>query len=462
VIRFLNAYFPTRTVFLGITELLLAAVAFLLAMVFYLGPLNTRIVLSYERGGAALALVIGFIACSMHFFDLYDSMVLRSRRETFTRLTQVLGVVCLLVAAANVAFPATRMNHRIFLTGVALAGGMLLAWRRLFLLVNSWPALLEPVLVLGDGRLAHAVLEELQTRPELGFRVVCHLTEDQDWNQRQASTNQACAQELQRTVEAHNIRAIVVAMGDRRGRMPVEALLELKKRGVRILDGAELYEVFTGKVALESLRPSVLLFSHAFQVSRQLRLCKRLISLLVSAGCLLLVGPLMLLIAVAIRLDSPGPAIFRQKRIGKEGKPFTLYKFRSMREGVENGSHRPAAVDDERNTRLGHWLRASRLDETPQLWNILRGDMHFVGPRPFVPDQEAICARNIPFYSHRWAVKPGATGWAQVKRGYCATLEDNAEKLAYDLFYIKHLSLGLDILILGKTIKALLLGRGAR
>jgi exopolysaccharide biosynthesis polyprenyl glycosylphosphotransferase len=462
VIRFFNAYFPARTVFLGLTEMLLATLAFLVAMVLYLGPLDTRIWLSYERGGADLALVLIFIACSMYFFDLYDSMVLRSRRETFTRLTQVLGVVCLLVAAADVVFPSTRMNPRIFLTGTALAGCLLLAWRRLFLAVNSWPALLERVLVLGDGRLAHAVLEELQNRPELGFQVVCHLTEEQDWNRNGLVSAPACAQELRRIVRGQRVQSIVVALGDRRGRMPVDALLELKKRGVRILDGAELYEVFTGKVALESLRPSALLFSHAFQISQELRICKRLISLLVSAVCLALASPLMALIAVAIRLDSPGAVIFRQKRIGKDGKPFTLYKFRSMKDVAENGNHRPAAVDDERTTRVGHWLRATRLDETPQLWNILRGDMHFVGPRPFVPDQEEICERNIPFYRHRWAVKPGATGWAQVNRGYCATLEDNAEKLAYDLFYVKHLSLGLDILIIFKTVKSLLLARGAR
>jgi lipopolysaccharide/colanic/teichoic acid biosynthesis glycosyltransferase len=229
-----------------------------------------------------------------------------------------------------------------------------------------------------------------------------------------------------------------------------------------MLDGSELYEVITGKVALDSLRPSALLFSPGFQVSQRLLFLKRLLSLLLSGFCLAIAAPVMAVIALAIRLDSPGPVIFRQRRIGKDGKPFTLYKFRSMRHSVENGHCRPATVDDERFTRVGRRLRSTRLDELPQLWNILRGDMYFVGPRPFVPDQEELCANNIPFYSHRWTVKPGATGWAQVNRGYCASLEDNAEKLAYDLFYIKHMSIGLDFLILFKTAKALLLGRGAR
>jgi lipopolysaccharide/colanic/teichoic acid biosynthesis glycosyltransferase len=204
----------------------------------------------------------------------------------------------------------------------------------------------------------------------------------------------------------------------------------------------------------------MLLFSPGFQVSRLFLLYKRTFSLVFSAVALLLTFPLMLLQAVVIRLDSPGPSIFRQRRIGKDGKIFTLYKFRSMYEGVDGD--RPAAKDDARCTRVGRWLRASRLDELPQLWNIFRGDMHLVGPRPFVPEQEAKLADEIPFYSLRWSVRPGATGWAQVNRGYCSTLAENAEKLAYDLFYIKNLSVGLDLLVIFKTVKILLLGRGAR
>jgi len=169
----------------------------------------------------------------------------------------------------------------------------------------------------------------------------------------------------------------------------------------------------------------------------------------------------MLLIVLAIRLDSPGPAIFRQKRVGRGGKTFTLYKFRSMFDGLQ-ADHRPAEKEDDRITRLGSVLRRTRLDELPQLYNILRGDMHFVGPRPFVPEQEHELVTAIPFYNQRWNVKPGATGWAQVNRAYCATVEDNAEKLAYDLFYIKNMSISLDLLILFKTIKILLLGRGGR
>ena len=241
----------------------------------------------------------------------------------------------------------------------------------------------------------------------------------------------------------------------------MNVLLELKKRGVMIQDGSELYQVITGKISLDSLRPSMLLFSPGFQVSRLFLLYKRAFSLVFSAFVgLLLSLPFMLLVAIAIRLDSKGPVIFRQRRMGKDGKIFTLYKFRSMYEGVDGD--RPATEDDERCTRVGRWLRATRIDELPQLWNIFRGDMHLVGPRPFVPEQEARLAKQIPFYSLRWSVRPGATGWAQVNRGYCSTVAENAEKLAYDLFYIKNVSVGLDLLVIFKTFKTLLLSRGAR
>jgi len=166
---------------------------------------------------------------------------------------------------------------------------------------------------------------------------------------------------------------------------------------------------------------------------------------------------------LAVRLDSVGPAIFRQRRVGQDGKLFTLYKFRTMVVGSDrNDNPRPAETADRRFTRVGRWLRRTRMDELPQIGNILRGDMHLVGPRPFVLNQEQECLEKIPYYRQRWVVKPGATGWAQVNRGYCATIKDNEEKLAYDLFYIKNASIGLDLLILFKTMKILLLGRGSR
>jgi exopolysaccharide biosynthesis polyprenyl glycosylphosphotransferase len=396
----------------------------------------------------------------MYYFDLYDSTVLRSQREVFTRLIQVFGAVCIILALVYSFFPAMRLQQGVFAAGALAAASVTVLWRRLFSLVNTWPAFMERVLVLGDGVLAQNLLKEIDDRRELGIRVVAHISEDQDWSSWQKPGIPAFAAEIDRVTRVLRVQRIIVSMKERRGRLPVESLLELKRRGVMVQDGNELYQIITGKISLDSLLPSMLLFSRGFQVSRPFLVYKRTFSILFSVVALLLTLPLMLLIAVLIRLDSKGPAIFRQHRIGKYGKMFTLYKFRSMYQGVDGD--RPAAEDDARCTRVGRWLRASRIDELPQLWNIFRGDMHLVGPRPFVPEQETKLANEIPFYNLRWSVRPGATGWAQVNRGYCATIAENAEKLAYDLFYIKNMSVGLDLLIFFKTLKILLLGRGGR
>jgi sugar transferase (PEP-CTERM system associated) len=460
VIRFLNAYFPARTVLLGASEAVLTAAAFVFALIAAMGLFNAEMFIGYEQGGARIALVVSVFILCMYYFDLYDSTVLRSQREVFTRLIQVFGTVCLILSFVYSLFPAMRLQQGVFGAGALAAASVTVLWRTLFSFVSTWPAFMERVLVLGDGILAQDLLKEIHDRPELGIRVVAHISEDQDWSSWQRPGMPAFAAEIDRVTRVLRVRRIIVSMKERRGRLPVESLLELKKRGVIIQDGNELYQVLTGKFSLDSLRPSMLLFSPGFQVSRPFLLYKRLFSLVFSAVALLLTFPLMLLIAVAIKLDSKGPVIFRQRRVGKDGKIFMLYKFRSMYEGVDGD--RPATKGDARCTRVGRWLRATRIDELPQLWNIFRGDMHLVGPRPFVPEQEAKLADEIPFYNLRWSVRPGATGWAQVNRGYCATIAENAEKLAYDLFYIKNLSVGLDLLVIFKTVKILLLGRGAR
>jgi exopolysaccharide biosynthesis polyprenyl glycosylphosphotransferase len=329
--------------------------------------------------------------------------------------------------------------------------------------VNTIDRVAEQCIILGNGLLAETLISELAERPELGFRVVSRISEDQERLPNEGLQTASFTDELGRTVERQRITRIIVAMSERRGKMPVESLLQLKTLGIKIQDGVELYEQISGKIALQSLRLSWLLFSPGFQASRFQLIYKRLFSLCLSAICLLIALPFMLVIALAIRLDSRGPVIFRQERVGKNGKIFTLYKFRSMVDGTDgDGIFRPAEKNDKRVTRFGRWLRAIRLDELPQLFNIFRGDMYFVGPRPFVPNQEEDCVRHIPFYKQRWSVRPGATGWAQVSRDYCATIEENADKLAYDLFYIKNMSVGLDLFILFKTLKILLLGRGGR
>jgi lipopolysaccharide/colanic/teichoic acid biosynthesis glycosyltransferase len=269
--------------------------------------------------------------------------------------------------------------------------------------------------------------------------------------------------ELLESVRPYEPHRVIVAFSERRGNLPVEALLYLKDRGVKIQEGIDLYEAITGQVHIETLRMSYLLFSPITGSSWPLMIYKRTVSIILSVVGLILCFPLMFLVALAIRLESSGPVIFRQRRVGQNGELFTVYKFRTMVDQADEAdNHRPAEIADCRFTRLGPVLRRTHIDELPQLFNILRGDMNFVGPRPFVPNQENECVKHIPYYSRRWAIKPGATGWAQVNRGYNTTIDDNKDKLAYDLFYIRNCSIGLDLLILFKTAKILILGRGSR
>ncbi|MGH9710166.1 MAG: sugar transferase, partial [Candidatus Acidiferrales bacterium] len=446
----------------GISEAFLVAFAFVAASVVRLGTGSATLMLNYESGFLKIFIVVILFITCMYCFDLYDSFVLSNWREVLTRLVQVLGTVCILAAILYYVFPKMQLGRGIFLIGVLLVALLVFAWRRLFLLVNTMPRFAERALILGDGPLAKPLMEEIESRSELGIRVVGQLFHLENGSGSQLSEADQFDQ-LSRQVGTYRAGRIIIALGERRGRLPVEALLQLKSRGVRIQDGAEVFEEITGKVPIESLRLSWLLFSPAFNISMPLLIRKRLFSFVISVACSVVTAPVMAIVAVAIRLESPGPIIFKQERIGEGGKPFTLLKFRTMVDGADrDNKHRPAAKADDRFTRLGKVLRRTRLDELPQLFNILRGDMYFVGPRPFVPDQEQECLEKIPYYRRRWAVKPGATGWAQVNRGYCVTVEDNKEKLAYDLFYIKNISVGLDLLIMFKTMKILLLGRGSR
>jgi exopolysaccharide biosynthesis polyprenyl glycosylphosphotransferase len=455
VIRLLNVYFPRRTLLLGISEACLVATAFVLAAIARLGVTDASVMLNYEQGAFKIFVVSVILIGCMYYFDLYDSLILSNKREVLTRLIQVLGVACILLAVIYYAYPSLQIGRGIFAIGLCFVAVFLLLWRRLFSAVNSRAQFAERVLIFGNGPLADSLAAELSARPELGIRVVGQLNgKNPPVEHADSIEEEKSNAEFLHLVDTYRAERIVVALNERRGVLPVTALLQLKSRGVRIQDSAQMYEAVTGKLPIESLRLSWLLFSRGFEVSRGLLAYQRISSVIWSTVGVLLTFPLMALIALAIRLDSEGPVVFRQKRVGQNGETFTLFKFRTTINGADLGEiRRPAEGMDSPFTRVGKFLWRTRMDELPQLFNILRGDMHFVGPRPFVPHQEKQCSESIPFYSQRWAVKPGVTGWAQVNRGYHVTREDHKDELAYDLFYIKNISVGLDLLILFQTAK---------
>jgi len=464
LIRLLNAYFPTRTLFLGISEACLVTLAFVAATIARLGARDATLMLNYEQGVLKIIVVSAvFIAC-IYYFDLYDSLILSNRREVLTRMIQVLGTVCILLAVLYYLYPPLELGRGIFLIGILFVAMALLLWRRLFLLFNALPRFAERALILGDGPLAQPLISELGSRSELGIRVIGQLRSIENGNgSLGANSSGAQLEDLLHCVEPYHPDRIIVAMGDRRGKLPVEALLQLKSRGLSIQDGTELYEAISGKVPIEALSLAWLLFSPGFQVSRPLRIYKRFVSLLVSIIVLLLCLPFIPLIALAIKLTSPGPILYRQKRVGRDGTVFDCYKFRTMRADAEADTGPTWTGDnDPRITRVGRFLRISRLDEIPQLWNVLKGDMSFVGPRPERPEFVEWLNREVPHYHLRHTIRPGITGWAQVRYKYGNSVEDAKEKLRYDLFYIKNISQGLDLLIFLETIKIVLLGRGAK
>lgn len=462
MIRLFHVYFPRRVVILTIGEALIVYASFLVAALIRFRA-DSFLMLNYEGGFFKIGLVSGVLMLCMYYQDMYDFMVLGNPREVLTRLVQVLGITCLIMAFLPYLLPAARLEIGFFVLGIVLVGLSVAGWRKVFWALNRSLPLARRAIILGAGHLVTTLAREIRTHAEWGVRVVGYVGRPLDTAGPDELPYLGGCEDLPAVVERERAGQVIVTMEERRGSLPVEPLLKLKAQGVLIQDGAEVYESLTGKISLESLRLSWLLFSPGFWVSGGMLFYKRLTSILISVLGLLLSVPLMAIIAVAIRLDSKGPVIFRQKRVGQDGKVFDLYKFRSMQEGVDApGQHKPAQENDQRFTRVGRWLRRTRLDELPQLYNILRGDMYFIGPRPFVPNQEEELSQKIPYYRQRWSVRPGATGWAQVNHGYCATVEDNAEKLAYDLFYIKNMSIGLDLLIIFRTAKVLLLGRGSR
>jgi sugar transferase (PEP-CTERM system associated) len=264
-------------------------------------------------------------------------------------------------------------------------------------------------------------------------------------------------------VRGRRVHRVIVAMPDRRGTLPVEELLDLRLIGVKVEEATSWLERISGKIEVEHLYPSWLIFADGFRFSSFFRFLRRVVNFTVALVALVAAVPLLPFIFLAVKLGSPGPVLYRQQRVGRQGKSFYCYKFRTMRQDAEADTGATWATDDDpRITKVGKFLRISRLDEIPQLWCVLKGDMHFVGPRPERPEFVEWLSREIPYYGVRHVVRPGITGWAQVQYKYGNTLDDAREKLQYDLFYIKNASLGLDVLILFQTVKIVVLGRGAQ
>jgi sugar transferase (PEP-CTERM system associated) len=458
MIRLFNVYYPTRTIVLLLCEALIVSGSFLLAAALMLGP-DTYLVLNYEYGALKIVcLTVLTLLCS-YYFDLYEPQRISARWEIYFRLLLVLGFLSFFLSAVIYLFPQVNIAHYVLLLGLTFLTAALVGWRRAYEWIIGREIFRERVYVLGSGERARMVVDTIETRRDAGMKVVGYDSVALEKADRKEAFSVAL-ESFRGSRPA--IDRVIVAIEDRRGELPLRELLKLRFDGVVIEEAGTLLERLTGKLYLDGLRPSSFIYSEGFRVRPSQQIARRLVSTLTAAVGLLLFLPLFPIVMLLVRLSSPGPIFFRQTRVGLGGRNFTVYKFRTMRTDAEVAGAKWATKDDPRVTRVGKFMRKTRLDEVPQLWNVLCGDMGFVGPRPERPEFVPWLSEQIPYFDLRHMIRPGLTGWAQVRYGYGATLEESREKLEYDLYYIKHMSLGLDLLIMFETIKTIIRRRGAQ
>jgi sugar transferase (PEP-CTERM system associated) len=406
-----------------------------------------------------------FSLTAFYLFDLYDFIVMQDRRELVLRLVQALGLAWIALALAFYLFPGLMLGRGISLIALPLALLLMGSWRVSIHWFLGHPDFGERILIVGSGNLAVELAREVLTRPDAGYRIVGFVGNDAELLGKSLINPRVIGltEQLDEIVKREDIDRIVVAMGERRGQLPTDKLLQLSLAGrVSIEEGATFFERVTGRVSLNMIRPSWLIFTGRGRQYRLAALTRSAVHWLVALVGLFLSLPIVAVTAILIKLDSRGPVFYRQERVGKNGRHFVLAKFRSMRVDAEKAGPMWASKSDDRATRVGRIIRKVRIDEIPQFWNILRGEMSFVGPRPERPHFVAQLAQEIPYYEQRHLLAPGLTGWAQIKYPYGASIEDARQKLQYDLFYIKNYSLILDAIVLFETIKIILFGRGAQ
>jgi sugar transferase (PEP-CTERM system associated) len=465
VYRLLTGTLNVRRLSLVLVEHVLIVLSVLLAAVIRLG-LPDDPIYGWTLWVARAFVVAAVIQLCLYYGDLYDARNFSDRRDLLIGLVQSLGAASVMLAILYYVLPHLIIGRGVFALATMLIIALVAGWRIAFDWLSLRGGPTERLLIVGTGPAAVVLARELfERRTELGVELVGFVDNDPAKvglpvvNPGVIGT----VHEIPAIVQGRRVDRVVVSLADARGKLNMDELLSMKlNQGVRFDHLASVYEQYTGKIAVENLRPSWMIFSDGFRKSTSLQAIKRLSDVVFALFGLLLASPLVLLATVLLRMTSPGPVLYSQTRVGKDGNPFTIYKFRSMRIDAEAMSGAVwSTQNDPRVTPVGRFIRRTRIDELPQLWNVLRGDMSFVGPRPERPEFIAELSRQIPYYGQRHVVRPGLTGWAQVRHGYGATIADAQEKLQYDLFYIKHMSFAFDLYIVFETIKTVLIRSGS-
>ena len=406
--------------------------------------------------------VTAVFVISLYFFSLYDLSNLPTISEAFTRILQAFGFGCITLAIIYYLFPDLLITSKTFWAGFLLICTSVLLLRTLYFFVLRKKLFAQEIIIIGTGTLAEEITRVISCTGDIGYRIVGFIgAQLPSYNPMKAPVYPGI-EALKEILASKRISRIVVAPDDRRGNIPVHSLVQCKLKGIDIELGVTFFEKITGKILVERVDPSWIFFSDGFGFSRWRLLLKRIMDVAIALPLAIFSVPVVALAALIIKCESPGPVLFTQERVGKQGKIFKLKKLRSMRQDAEKDGPVWAAENDTRVTRFGAFIRKTRIDELPQLWNVLKGEMSLVGPRPerqvFVEQLEKV----IPYYHIRHAAKPGVTGWAQVCYHYGASTEDALRKLEYDLYYLKNISIPLDLFIIFKTIKTILFREGSR
>jgi len=407
------------------------------------------------------------ILCQLIFLinDLYDLENKLGLSDVIVRIIIAFAVCSLILSIFYFVFPSLGLSQGFFLYSLLIALGLIICWRVIFGWLFNRLKYAQRIIIYGSGSTAQMIAHEIAQYGNPLYRVEGFADDNPEQVGRKIMGLKVynAARDLPQIVTQKKIDKIVVALNQRRGVFPVNTLLKCKLKGTEVVDLPDFYEKLTGKILIKDLRPSWLIFSPGFHQAARYRSLKRALDIVFSIIGLILASPIMLITAILIKLDSPGPVLFRQERVGGYGKPFILMKFRSMYADAEEGTGPVwAQENDQRITRVGRIIRKLRIDELPQMINVLKGEMSFVGPRPERPYFIKKLQERVPYYTQRLMAKPGITGWAAVKFQYSSNIEGAVEKLQYDLYYIKNISLTLDLLIILKTIQVIITGKGSR
>lgn len=422
-------------------------------------------VLTFKEAVIRGSIIAFFCQGWMYLLDLYDFKIPQAHREILFSLILVIGFMCIGIGIITYTIPGFGVDARMYYLTLFLVVVLLLAWRISYYTYLDRMAPSQSILVVGTGDVARVVGKEIQQSEMLGFKLIGFVGPKSSDNPGGKHEENILGDygKIGEIVRKYDVSKIVVAIGERRGEYPVNEMLALKVSGYQVLEWQSFFEKLSGRIPIDNLAPSYFIFNKGFRKSKSILFLRRVMSTIIAFFLLLLLFPLLVIAAIMIKIDSPGPVIYSQNRMGHRGKIFRMYKFRSMVENAEaDGIPRWADKGDARVTRVGKFLRITRFDELPQLFNVIQGDLDLVGPRPERPEFVEQLNKLIPYYSLRHTLRPGLTGWAQITFPYGGTIEESKEKLQYDLFYVKNMSIVLDLFIIFSTIKIVLLGRGAR